>query len=156
MDAASNTGVDDVRELRDRIGFSPSQGRFKVYIIDEVHMLSTAAFNALLKTLEEPPPHAMFVLATTEIHKIPATVLSRCQHEFKRAFGRHCHQSAEHCQQRGWKRMMRRCADRPSGHRLREDAQSPWIARLRRVEDHLGACPARSRNRDQPGGAGHP
>jgi len=85
MDAASNTGVDDVRELRDRIGFSPSQGRFKVYIIDEVHMLSTAAFNALLKTLEEPPPHAKFVLATTEIHKIPATVLSRCQrHEFRR------------------------------------------------------------------------
>lgn len=85
MDAASNTGVDDVRELRDKIGFSPSQGRFKVYIIDEVHMLSTPAFNALLKTLEEPPPHAMFVLATTEIHKIPATVLSRCQrHEFRR------------------------------------------------------------------------
>jgi len=85
MDAASNTGVDDVRELRDKIGFSPSQGRFKVYIIDEVHMLSTAAFNALLKTLEEPPPHAVFVLATTEIHKIPATVLSRCQrHEFRR------------------------------------------------------------------------
>ena len=85
MDAASNTGVDDVRELRDKIGFSPSQGLFKVYIIDEVHMLSTAAFNALLKTLEEPPPHAVFVLATTEIHKIPATVLSRCQrHEFRR------------------------------------------------------------------------
>ncbi len=85
MDAASNTGVDDVRDLRDKIGFSPSQGRFKVYIIDEVHMLSTAAFNALLKTLEEPPPHAIFVLATTEIHKIPATVLSRCQrHEFRR------------------------------------------------------------------------
>lgn len=85
IDAASNTSVDDVRELRDKINFSPSQGRFKVYIIDEVHMLSTAAFNALLKTLEEPPPHAIFVLATTEIHKIPATVLSRCQrHEFRR------------------------------------------------------------------------
>jgi DNA polymerase-3 subunit gamma/tau len=85
MDAASNTGVDDVRALRDKIGFSPSQGLFKVYIIDEVHMLSTAAFNALLKTLEEPPPHAVFILATTEIHKIPATVLSRCQrHEFRR------------------------------------------------------------------------
>ena len=85
MDAASNTGVDDVRELRDKIGFSPSQGLFKVYIIDEVHMLSTAAFNALLKTLEEPPAHAVFILATTEIHKIPATVLSRCQrHEFRR------------------------------------------------------------------------
>lgn len=85
IDAASNTSVDDVRELRDKINFSPSQGEFKVYIIDEVHMLSTAAFNALLKTLEEPPPHAIFVLATTEIHKIPATVLSRCQrHEFRR------------------------------------------------------------------------
>ena len=79
IDAASNTSVDDVRDLRDKINFSPSQGKFKVYIIDEVHMLSTAAFNALLKTLEEPPPHAIFILATTEIHKIPATVLSRCQ-----------------------------------------------------------------------------
>ncbi len=85
IDAASNTSVDDVRDLRDKINYAPSQGRFKVYIIDEVHMLSTAAFNALLKTLEEPPPHAIFILATTEIHKIPATVLSRCQrHEFRR------------------------------------------------------------------------
>ncbi|MEN4011777.1 MAG: DNA polymerase III subunit gamma/tau [Bellilinea sp.] len=85
IDAASNTSVDDVRDLRDKINFSPSQGKYKVYIIDEVHMLSTAAFNALLKTLEEPPPHAIFILATTEIHKIPATVLSRCQrHEFRR------------------------------------------------------------------------
>jgi DNA polymerase-3 subunit gamma/tau len=85
IDAASNTSVDDVRDLRDKINFSPSQGRYKVYIIDEVHMLSTAAFNALLKTLEEPPPHAIFILATTEMHKIPATVLSRCQrHEFRR------------------------------------------------------------------------
>lgn len=85
IDAASNTSVDDVRDLREKINFSPSQGQYKVYIIDEVHMLSTAAFNALLKTLEEPPPHAIFILATTEIHKIPATVLSRCQrHEFRR------------------------------------------------------------------------
>jgi len=85
IDAASNTSVDDVRALREKIHFSPSQGRFKVYIIDEVHMLSNAAFNALLKTLEEPPAHAIFVLATTEVHKIPATVLSRCQrHEFRR------------------------------------------------------------------------
>ena len=85
IDAASNTSVDDVRDLRDKINFTPSQGKFKVYVIDECHMLSTAAFNALLKTLEEPPPHAIFVLATTEIHKIPATVLSRCQrHEFRR------------------------------------------------------------------------
>lgn len=85
IDAASNTSVEDVRDLRDKINFSPNKGRFKVYIIDEVHMLSTAAFNALLKTLEEPPAHAIFVLATTEVHKIPATVLSRCQrHEFRR------------------------------------------------------------------------
>src|SRR5512140_962644 len=85
IDAASNTGVEDIRDLRDKINFTPSQGRLKVYIIDEVHMLSTPAFNALLKTLEEPPPHAIFILATTEIHKIPATVLSRCQrHEFRR------------------------------------------------------------------------
>jgi DNA polymerase III subunit gamma/tau len=85
IDAASNTSVEDVRDLRDKINFAPSQGRYKVYIIDEVHMLSTAAFNALLKTLEEPPAHAIFILATTESHKIPATVLSRCQrHEFRR------------------------------------------------------------------------
>ncbi len=85
IDAASNTSVDDVRELRDKINFTPNQGKYKVYIIDEVHMLSTAAFNALLKTLEEPPPHAIFILTTTEIHKIPLTVLSRCQrHEFRR------------------------------------------------------------------------
>jgi len=85
IDAASNTSVDDVRSLREKINYSPTQGRYKVYIIDEVHMLSNAAFNALLKTLEEPPAHAIFVLATTEVHKIPATVLSRCQrHEFRR------------------------------------------------------------------------
>lgn len=85
IDAASNTSVDDIRDLRDKINFSPSQGRMKVYIIDEVHMLSSSAFNALLKTLEEPPSHVIFILATTEIHKIPATVLSRCQrYEFRR------------------------------------------------------------------------
>lgn len=79
IDAASNTGVDDIRDLRERINFAPSQGKYKVYIIDEVHMLSTAAFNALLKTLEEPPAHAIFVLATTEEHKVPMTIKSRCQ-----------------------------------------------------------------------------
>jgi DNA polymerase-3 subunit gamma/tau len=85
IDAASNTSVDDVRELRDKINFLPSLGQYKVYIIDEVHMLSTAAFNALLKTLEEPPKHVIFILATTEIQKIPATVLSRCQRfDFRR------------------------------------------------------------------------
>jgi DNA polymerase-3 subunit gamma/tau len=85
IDAASNTGVDDVRELREKVGFRPNEARYKVYVIDEVHMLSNAAFNALLKTLEEPPPHAIFVLATTEPHKIPVTVLSRCQRfDFRR------------------------------------------------------------------------
>ena len=85
IDAASNTSVDDVRDLRDKINYAPSQGQYKVYIVDEVHMLSTAAFNALLKTLEEPPAHAIFILATTEVHKIPPTVLSRCQrYEFRR------------------------------------------------------------------------
>jgi DNA polymerase-3 subunit gamma/tau len=85
IDAASNTSVEDVRDLREKINFSPNQGRYKVYIVDEVHMLSISAFNALLKTLEEPPSHAIFILATTEVHKIPATVLSRCQrHEFRR------------------------------------------------------------------------
>ena len=85
IDAASNTSVEDVRNLREKINFAPNDGRYKVYIIDEVHMLSTAAFNALLKTLEEPPEHAVFILATTEVHKVPATVLSRCQrHEFRR------------------------------------------------------------------------
>jgi DNA polymerase-3 subunit gamma/tau len=85
IDAASQNGVEDVRDLREKINFSPNQGRYKIYIIDEVHMFSTNAFNALLKTLEEPPVHAIFILATTEMHKIPATVLSRCQrHEFRR------------------------------------------------------------------------
>ena len=79
IDAASNTGVDDIRLLREKVNFAPSQGRYKVYIIDEVHMLSLAAFNALLKTLEEPPAHTIFVLATTEEHKVPVTIKSRCQ-----------------------------------------------------------------------------
>lgn len=85
IDAASNTGVDDVRDLREKINFSPNEARQKVYVIDEVHMLSNAAFNALLKTLEEPPAHALFVLATTEPHKIPETIKSRCQRfDFRR------------------------------------------------------------------------
>lgn len=79
MDAASNNGVDEIRALRENIVFPPAVGRYKVYIIDEVHMLSQGAFNALLKTLEEPPEHAVFILATTEVHKLPATILSRCQ-----------------------------------------------------------------------------
>ena len=85
IDAASNRGIDEIRDLRDKVHFSPSQARFKVYVIDEVHMLTPEAFNALLKTLEEPPPHVIFVLATTEPHKIPDTVLSRCQRfDFRR------------------------------------------------------------------------
>lgn len=79
IDAASNRGIDQIRELKEKIEFSPSQGRFKVYIIDEVHMLTTEAFNALLKTLEEPPAHVIFIFATTDVHKLPPTILSRCQ-----------------------------------------------------------------------------
>lgn len=77
IDAASNNGVDEIRDLREKIKYAPSVGKYKVYIIDEVHMLTTGAFNALLKTLEEPPSHAVFILATTEVHKLPATILSR-------------------------------------------------------------------------------
>src|SRR5215212_3408212 len=79
MDAASHTGVDDVRQITDGVRYAPASARYKVYIIDEVHMLSEKAFNAFLKTLEEPPPHAKFVFATTEIRKVPVTILSRCQ-----------------------------------------------------------------------------
>lgn len=85
MDAASHNGVEEIRNIRDGVKFSPVEGKYKVYIVDEVHMLSTGAFNAFLKTLEEPPGHAIFILATTEIHKIPATIISRCQRfDFKR------------------------------------------------------------------------
>src|SRR6187399_1820179 len=79
MDAASHNGIDDVRQINDAVRYAPVSARYKVYILDEVHMLSTAAFNALLKTLEEPPPHVKFVFATTEIRKVPITILSRCQ-----------------------------------------------------------------------------
>lgn len=85
IDAASNNGVDNIRDLREEANYTPTRGRYRVYIIDEVHMLSTGAFNALLKTLEEPPAHVIFILATTEVHKLPATILSRCQRfDFKR------------------------------------------------------------------------
>ena len=85
IDGASHTGVDDVREIREQVKFLPTSGKYKIYIIDEVHMLSTSAFNALLKTLEEPPAHVIFIFATTEVHKIPATILSRCQrYDFRR------------------------------------------------------------------------
>ncbi len=79
MDAASNRGIEDIRELREKVGFAPSDLKRKVYLLDEVHMLTEGAFNALLKTLEEPPPHAIFILATTDLHKVPATIISRCQ-----------------------------------------------------------------------------
>ena len=85
IDAASNNGVDNIRDLRDEANFTPVKAKYRVYIIDEVHMLSTGAFNALLKILEEPPEHVIFILATTEVHKLPATILSRCQRfDFKR------------------------------------------------------------------------
>ena len=85
IDAASNRGIDDIRDLRDKVGYTPHEGRYKVYIIDEVHMLTEPAFNALLKTLEEPPGHAILILATTEIHKVPLTIISRCQrYDFRR------------------------------------------------------------------------
>ena len=85
IDAASNNGVENIRDIREQVQYPPTEGRYRVYIIDEVHMLSTGAFNALLKTLEEPPSYVIFILATTEIHKIPITVLSRCQrYDFKR------------------------------------------------------------------------
>ena len=79
IDGASNTGVDDIRQLQETINYSPQRSKFKVYIIDEVHMLSQSAFNALLKTLEEPPSHVVFIFATTELHKVPDTIQSRCQ-----------------------------------------------------------------------------
>ena len=79
IDAASNNGVDNIREIREEVAYRPTEGNYKVYIIDEVHMLSTGAFNALLKTLEEPPSYVIFILATTEAHKIPITTMSRCQ-----------------------------------------------------------------------------
>ena len=85
IDAASNNGVENIREIREQVQYPPTEGAYRVYIIDEVHMLSTGAFNALLKTLEEPPSYVIFILATTEVHKIPVTVLSRCQrYDFRR------------------------------------------------------------------------
>ena len=85
IDAASNNGVDNIREIKEEVTYRPTEGRYKVYIIDEVHMLSSGAFNALLKTLEEPPEYVIFILATTEVHKIPVTIMSRCQHyDFRR------------------------------------------------------------------------
>ena len=90
MDAASNNGVDNIRDIRDEVVYSPAMLRYRVYIIDEVHMLSASAFNALLKTLEEPPEHVVFILATTELQKLPATIISRCQRfDFRRISTEH-------------------------------------------------------------------
>src|SRR5258708_30213427 len=84
IDGASNRGIDEIRALRENVKFAPTYGRYKIYIVDEVHMLTSDAFNALLKTLEEPPEHVKFIFATTEVHKVPATILSRCQrYDFK-------------------------------------------------------------------------
>ena len=103
VDAASNRGIDDIRSLREKVNYAPNESRYKVYIIDEVHMLSNDAFNALLKTLEEPPPHTVFVLATTEPHKLPATVISRCQRfDFRRISLSHASERLAHiCQEEG-------------------------------------------------------
>lgn len=103
MDAASNRGIDEIRALREKIAFAPTECRYKVYVIDEAHMLTNEAFNALLKTLEEPPPHAIFVLATTEPHRIPLTILSRCQRfDFRRVSLAHLRQKLERiCTQEG-------------------------------------------------------
>jgi DNA polymerase-3 subunit gamma/tau len=104
MDAASNRGIDDVRELRERIAYAPSDLTRKVYLLDEVHMLTEGAFNALLKTLEEPPPHAIFILATTDLHKVPATIISRCQrYDFHRVPNAAIvDRLAYICEQEGW------------------------------------------------------
>jgi len=113
IDGASNNGVESIRELRSTVGYMPSRGKYKVYIIDEVHMLSTSAFNALLKTLEEPPPHVVFIFATTEPHKIPVTILSRCQRfDFRRIPVR---KVAEH---------LKRVADQEG---VKSDQQSLWL-----------------------------
>ncbi|MFN2290969.1 MAG: DNA polymerase III subunit gamma/tau, partial [Anaerolineae bacterium] len=85
IDAASNRGIDEIRDIREKVGFRPNEGRYKIYVLDEAHMLTEPAFNALLKTLEEPPPHVIFTLVTTDPHKIPATITSRCQRfDFRR------------------------------------------------------------------------
>ncbi len=110
MDAASRTGIGDIREIIEGVRYAPTSARYKVYIIDEVHMLSTAAFNGLLKTLEEPPPHVKFIFATTEVRKVPVTVLSRCQRF-------------------DLKRIEVRCADRP----LRRRFVRPKRSRPKRV-----------------------
>lgn len=114
IDAASNNGVDNIREIVNEVAYSPTEGKYRVYIIDEVHMLSAGAFNALLKTLEEPPSYVIFILATTEANKIPVTILSRCQrYDFKRD-GRTDRRAHEGSPCRGG----RRAADRGKGVKI--------------------------------------
>ena len=156
IDAASNTSVEDVRDLREKINFSPNQGKYKVYIIDEVHMLSTAAFNALLKTLEEPPPHAIFILATTEVHKIPATVLSRCQrHEFRRIptpdiVAQLKEMAEEESIQAEHEALIGHRSPVDRGNARRHFAARP--ACLCRADDHAGDGAGSAGDGDQPGG----
>ena len=119
IDAASNNGVDNIREIREEVTYRPTEGKYKVYIIDEVHMLSIGAFNALLKTLEEPPEYVIFILATTEVHKIPITILSRCQHyDFKRISIETITEERHREERRLWKLILKRmaqCSMRLSG-----------------------------------------
>ena len=112
IDAASNRGIDDIRALSEKIHFTPNEARYKVYIVDEVHMLTEYAYNALLKTLEEPPAHAILVLATTEPHKVPLTIVSRCQRfDFRRIpLERMVDKLAEICRTRRSRRHRRRCS----------------------------------------------
>ena len=165
IDAACNNGVDDIRDLRDKVGFRPAEGRYKIYIIDEVHMLSNSAFNALLKTLEEPPPHVRFILATTEPHKIPATVLSRCQRfDFRRIpapeIAGHLQHivAAEGSRGRG-RRAAGDCPQRAGLHArcrqpARPDAQlrrrAVTLAQVQQVAGR-GQCPSRGRTGGCPG-----
>ena len=110
IDGASNRGIDEMREVRERVRYAPTEGKYKIYIIDEVHMLTNEAFNALLKVLEEPPAHVVFVFATTEPHKIPATVASRCQRfDFRRLGSADAIARLKHGGRRGGHRRHRRC-----------------------------------------------
>ncbi len=144
MDAASNRGIDDIRDLRDKVHFSPVEGRMKVYIVDEVHMLTPEAFNALLKTLEEPPVHAVFVLATTEPHKVPATILSRCQRfDFRRPSVK---EVVERARERGRAGGHRGGRDLAHGHRPSGGGQLPRRHRHPRSTRHL------LRGQDHPAG----
>ena len=143
IDGASNTGVDDIRDLHENVRYRPASARFKIYIIDEVHMLSTAAFNALLKTLEEPPPHVKFIFATTEVQKVPATIVSRCQrYDFKRIpIAALLERSDEIVADEGIA-ATRRGALRPRARGRRQPARRPVAARpgdrLRRQVDRRG------------------